>query len=107
MFSFHFRGLKIKWSGSKESNLYYRGFYNSICQAITCITSFVLFAFVVLYHMKVFYFESENSEFIQIVHGNCSHCPESWMFPPRDVLCKVNMIMYHAMIVISNISIIH
>jgi len=83
-------GLKIKWSGSKESNLYSKGFYASICKVITCITSFVLFTFIVLYQMKVLYFDTEDSEFTKILHRNCSHCPESWMFPPRDVLCKTN-----------------
>ena len=98
--------MKIKWSGSKESNLYNKGFYASICKVITCITSFVLFTFVVLYHMKVFNFGAEDSEFTKILHGNCSHCPESWMFPPSNVLCKVKIVMYHVMTTIFNI-IIH
>ena len=67
------------------------------------MTSFVLFTFVVLYQIKVIYFESENSEFTKILQGNCSNCPESWMFPPRDVLCKVKIIMYHVMTTIFNV----
>ena len=65
-------------------------FHASICQAVTCIILLGAGIFIILYQINAPHFHSKDLGFTKVIHKNCSNCPDHWMFPPQDVLCKVN-----------------